>query len=414
MFAIPGSEWVTEKFTGVPMKLDMPLMGLNMFGTVLPGVGPAVTYPVSKMLPDNPTTDFVRSQVLPFGDPDTGGGMIESLFPSYWRKLQAGLGAHPSDRSKRQLMATTRDVAAYLASTGDYDLSTPEGQQRLQDDAKAKGRALFIIRSIAQGVAPSPPSPHFFAKDKTGALHTLYTLQADYRKMQDQNYQTATQRFIDKWGDLAFLSTISRTTGTNATTDKVNNLVRSHPDQAKRFPDVIGLFAPGGTIDPGEIERQIQAGTRDVVGVEDAITTSNIRLANAQYDQAKAQVGDKPTAQQRQWLWTVQELLVKKYPGYTGTAGDLSKGPGSVAQLIRASEDPVLAKTDAGQGLTIYLQARSQAEAAARAAGLKSFTSAKQMAPWRKWLSDSADAILAEHPDFVDMWDRVLSREVED
>lgn len=412
MFAIPGSEWVTEKLVGVPMKAEASVQGLSMFGTVLPGVGPAVTIPLSKVMPDHPTFDLVRALVLPFGDPDTSGGLFESLFPAYSKRLLAAAG-QGSPRSQRQMASTVRDVMAYLHSTGDYDLSTPEGQQELLDDSKEKARALYIIRGIAQSTAPSAPVTKFYAKDKSGNLALLYELQADYRKMMAQNFDTATERFIDKWGENAFLATIPKTTGSlYSITDRVSQFSRAHPDQAKRFPATIGLFAPSGVDAPigdGETERQIQKGVRDIVTPEDAIKTHNIRMASLLYDRAKEKIGDDPLA-----LWAVQDKLVKKYPGFTGTAGDLSKGPGSVQELIRASQDPTLAATDAGKGLTLYLEARAEAQADARALGVKDFTTAARAEPLREWLDEVATWVLDQHPEFVDMWDRVLSREIEE
>jgi hypothetical protein len=380
---------------------------------VIPGIGPAVTLPAAVLMPENPSWDFVRNQVMPFGEADTGSGILETFLPSYLRKMQTAFNMHPSGKQQRQLISTSRDVMAYLYSTGDYDISTAAGQQKLLDDAKGKARLVFVVRALAQSSAPSSPAPVFAAKDRDGRLHALYAMQADYRRMQNDpriGYQKATEAFLAKYGDFAFLVTIPKTAGDVAPTETVNRFARAHPDQAKRYPSTFGLFTPGGEIDPAEIDRQIVTGTRQATTPEQAVELANIRMANAIYQQAKAGNADPV------YLRAVKAKLSDKYPGYTGMPNNLAKGAGTIAELQRASQDPTLARTDAGQGLSMYLAARDQATAVAQAGGLGGFQSAKRAQPLRDWLTSVAAKITEAHPDFGvagGMWDRVLSRETE-
>jgi hypothetical protein len=411
MVHIPGSEWVTDKLVGVPVEMDMPLKGMNMFGNILPGVGPVVSMPASALLPDSPDFDFVRQAILPYGETDTSGGLLESQLPSYAKKILAAYG-HGFDSNSRQLASTTRDVMAYLNSTGDYDLSTPEGQDQLIEDSKEKAKKVYLLRAIVQSGAPASPATRFAAQDEDGHLHTIFKLADDYRRMQEKDYKTATERFLNKYGEAAFLSTVGKTEGTVQPTESVNTLARSHPEVARKHPNVFGYFAaPNSEVDPGEIERQVQQGTRSLVGPEKAAKTANIRIAASIYSRAQEQVGANPDSDQRAWLREVRDKLKNDYPGYTG-GFDSTKSEGSVQELIRASTDPVLKQTPVGEALGIYLQARTQATEAARAQGLAGFGDAKQAAPLRAWLRTVADRLGADFPGFSDVFDRVLEREM--
>jgi hypothetical protein len=409
MFGLPGSEWLTNKLVGVPWKLEAPVSGLNMFGQVTPGVGPFVAMTASALLPDNPNLDFIRHQLLPFGETDVQGGFLESMLPSYIRRLLAVAGKQtPSQR--RQMISTTRDVMAYLYSTGEYDISNQAGQKVLLDDAKRKAKQLWIIRALAQSSAPSSPTGVMSVKDKDGRLHALFAMAADFQKMRTQNFDTATERFLKKYGEYAFLVTIPKTHGDTAPTDVANMFARTHPDVAEAYPNTFGLFVPGGKVDPGEIQRQIDAGNRDVIDPKAAMRLANIAMAQAIYYNAKDQIGDSPAPNQTAYMRALKAKLVEKYPGYD--EGDTGASP--MHELERAAKDPVLSKTDAGQGLTSYLEFRKQAQASAVASGrLAGFTTAAAAQPIRDWLAQQAQQIIAEHPDFAGMWERVFAREVE-
>lgn len=412
MINLPGSQWITEKLVGVPVKMDMPLKGLNMFGQVLPGVGPVVSIPAGKLIPDDPGADWLRNMVMPYGEQDISSGAFESFLPPYLKKLAASVG-WKSPAQQRQIASTTRDVMAYLYSTGDYNLSTPEGQDKLISDAKDKAIWVYRIRAVAQSTLPSAPTTKFAALDKDGRLTALVKLAEDYRRLQKQDYRTATERFLTKYGQGAFLAVIPKTTGTVAPTDTVNKLARQHPDVARRYPNVFGLFAPQGEVDPAEIERQVQAGTRELVGPEKAVTTANIRLAGSIYAEAVKRAGDSPDAEELAWLRDVRDRLKKDFPGYTG-GFDSSKAEGSIQELIRASEDPVLSVTRAGRALTIYLQARKRAIEATRSQGLAGPFQAQAARPWRDWLRQVAVRLRADYPEFGQMYDYVLGREMVD
>ncbi len=136
------------------------------------------------------------------------------------------------------------------------------------------------------------------------------------------------------------------------------------------------------------------------------------------YNQYKAQVGDRPNAAQKQWLSEVRDAIEEQYPGYNPTPANLRDNKLLIDQMLEAAKNPVLSQTEAGKGLTIYLQAREQALAVARQrkeSGVSrsdSFVSAKDAVDLREYLREVASTIEVEYPAFGELFERTFNREM--
>ncbi len=429
MFAYPASNHFMRMFTGENIPLQSPVQGLNLIaGSVLPGFGPVVTYAASAVLPDTPDYNGIKKVLMPFGDPDTSGGFVESFSAAWMKKLQTGgwiplPGLRPNPYQQRQFNGTVRDVMVYLASTGRYDLRTPEGNAALLADAKDKARHVYLARGLAQFVAPSAPEPRAMMKDKGGHLVAQFLVAEDYRKIMDEEHakggdsSTAMARFLDKWGDGAFLLAVSKTEGAAPPTDRALRFAQTHPNVVSQYENVYGYFVPGGEFSQDAMRYQAEAGQRMPISPEDALKMAQGRLGSMLYNRAKEKVGDNPTDADERWLREVQDAIKAEYPGYAKTPQGLTDPDAAVTEVIAASKSPALADTDAGKGLALYLKARDKAMAAARDTGLAGFQTANDAAHLRAWLRQVAAAIGQEHPDFTadgGLFQRVFAREMKD
>ena len=418
MFAIPLVGSIAEVFTGVPVTMEATAKGANVFSqSVYPGFGPMVQMAASKILPDDPDFDDARKLIIPFGETDTSGGVFESFFPAWVKKIMTGY-APRGEQQERALANTATEVMRYLASTGEYG-NTPEEQERLASDSRKKAARLFLIRGLAQSTAPSAPMYEFAAKDKTGDTVTTFRLAEEYRKMQDDEaaggYKTATARFIEKFGEGAFLATISKSEGGAAVTKEAMDFARENPEVARAYKDVYAYFAPtGGEFDLTAYTRQFDTGEREVRSLEDAMQLADRRIGTAVYNAMKAKVGDRPSAAQRDWLRKVKDAIREEYPGYAAAPAGLVDNELLVKQALRAASNDTLARTDAGQGLQAYILMRDKALDIARKQGLETFGRSDKTRPVREWLRAMADAISEEHPDFAPLFEEVLSREMVD
>jgi hypothetical protein len=413
MFSYPFSGWISEKLTGVPAPLQAPVSGLNLFASsVLPGFGPVVTIPAGRLLPDRPDWDGVRNTLMPFGEKDMSGGVLESFLPPWVQKARVWLDAD-SPAQDRQYANTVLDVTRYLVSTGRYSMSSAEEQERLLRDAKDKARSIYGLRALAQFFAPSPPSPQFVVQDKDGNALLALKLSEAYRKMMDEDASTATRRFVETFGDGAFLATIAKSEGGGPPTDTSHAFVRDNPSTVSAHRDVYGYFLPqDGEFSYAAYKQQLSSGARRPITPERAIEIANQRLGSMIYLTAREALGPRPDPQQRQGLAGLRDAIEQEYPGYSPTPTTLGTTDRTITKLLAAVNDPALAATDAGQGLALYAQVRSRALDVARERGLSTFKSAKSAADLRFALRAYADQIAQQHPDFGEMFDRLLNREM--
>ncbi|HVF75486.1 MAG TPA: hypothetical protein VM938_10595 [Acidimicrobiales bacterium] len=419
MFAYPGSQFVTEKMIGVPVPMAGRVQGLNVFGgTVLPGFGLAVTVPAGAFLPDKPEWDAVRKIVMPFGELDTEGGLIESVLPAWLQKFRQ-TGKTPFGRQDdRMWNNTVWDVARYLKSTGDYPTDSIEGQERLLKDAKDKAKLVYALRGAAQFVAPSAPSPRFLAFDKDGNLLMQQRMIEEYQKLDEAEKAGGTpalEAFLERFGEDALLVVQGKTEGPSAPTKEVADWQREHPELARRFPDVYGFFAPGGgEFDIDAYTRQIASGERKAISPEDALKRVNARIAGMVYRNAKDKLGDRRDPGATEWLRTIREALMEEYPGYDPGSYDPGRTDRNIRQVEAALEHEAVRATDAGEGARLYLLARERAIESAKASGLTTFGSAKKARGIRQWLRAVATSIAEEHPGFAPLYERVFEQEMVD
>lgn len=422
MFSIPLVGDLAEVFAGLPdgsVNFEATAKGANVFSqSVIPGFGPMAQIPASKVLPDDPDWDEVRKILLPFGATDTSGGFFESFAPAYVKKLMTGLSPR-GEGQERAFMNAQTEAMRVLASTGEYGNSR-EDQERLLSDAKGAARKLFAIRALAQSTAPSAPMWEFLAKTKNDEMVTTFALAQEYRKFQEDDYKTATEKFVAKFGEGAFLATIGKSTGPSVSKGAYD-WSRENPEAARAYKDVYGYFvgAKDDKLDLPAFQRQFDTGERAVRTPEDAKELADQRLGRMIVAAAQAKVTQRngrpaPTKSEDAWLTSVKTAVGQEYPGYIVESYDPRKTPAMIKQVIDAGSNDTLGRTDAGQGVQVYAAAREKALEAARERGLKSFAKSAKTKDIRDWLRSVATAIQQEHPDFADVYDNVLSRELPD
>lgn len=423
MFTYPGSELLTEKTLGVPIPLEARASGLNLFaGSVLPGFGPAVTYPASKIIPDTPRYTGMKEILFPYGE----SGLIDSVIPSWARKM----GKYWADPQRDTDHGNTVfDVAKYLQSTGKYGNSQAE-IDRMMRDAGKKAQWLSVIRAMGAATLPSSPSPQFLALDKNGSVLVAQQMANDYYDMvekaagEGRPEDDALGEWLEKYGEDAFLTIQSKsrllTYGPPSIVlgkDAVK-WARKNEELVREYPSVYWLFAPK-TGEPGEFagyHEQVTKGERQVPAPEIKVRLANARLGNFFYQKARTAAGPSPTDGQREILREIKSRLKDKYPGFGENFGVMGKV--SVDQAITELEGivatPQIADTNTGKALSTYLQAREIANQKASQAGVASFKSAKSMRGVRDVLRAIGLKLSADNPDFAPIFDQVLDREMKD
>lgn len=431
VYAYPGSEWATAAMTGVPAPLTGRVQGLNMFGTVIPGLGPVAQIPVAWYLQDKPEMDEWREQLLPFGAPGSNQpsdvGDIRSYLPA-WAKTGWDIiteGGHDDRIWNSSIMYT----ASYLYSTGEYGDSVEE-QQRLMEDAKdaVHGKmgfdGLFGIRMLGQFMLPSSPTFEWVTKAEDGRLINTRILAEEFYELQQEDYDSAVERFLEVYGPNAIGAIIPHSNAVISaapTSLEAAKWVAQHPGVKKKFDLVYGFFAPEGEFHMPTYAKNFFTGERDPISPEQWLNLRDTLIGNYHYQRAKDMLGEdrnSPNDEQTKWLREQKANILEAYPNWNNRIGLAEKATDDpdrmIAQLYRAVKDNTVKGTDAGKGLALYLPLRDAAIEKAKELGFASFKTANKMSSTRAWLNDNAQRIIAQHPDFERLWDVVLSRELEE
>lgn len=424
VFNYPGSAWLTKSLIGTEAPLKGSVAGLNIAGNFIPSVGPVIQFPAAELTRNVPQADFIRGLLLPFGEPladsdnSNTGGLGERILayglPSYAQKF---ISAFTTDPQSTSVFGNTyAEVLRVKAASGKYG-TDPEERRRLESDAKAEAKALTVLRSLGQFFAPSAPTYQYQAETKQG--DTLVGQMAkDLHKWQNEDYDTAISKFLDTYGEGAYVYLQSKTKSANGGLDASSafgDWERSHQNLFDSYPAVASYFADTGDDFNFEVyNRQLASGKRTKLSDEDMLNAADTTLARWKLGQLRAKLPDKPNKAQKEWLAAWKTKLQKQYPGFAvAPAYNPAEFQTNIEELRRASKDSNLSNNDVADGVTEYFKYRDAALAEAQKRGFKSLASDKT-ADLRAWLVSKAAKVTSAHPNFGRLYDRVLSTEVED
>jgi hypothetical protein len=421
MFRFPLSEQFTNIALGTPVPLSGRVSGLNMFGSgIMPGLGPAAQLPAAWLLADKPQYEDLYKLIDPYGSSRDEGGIVESQLPAWFQKVRTGLTKPEDDRV---FANTVKDVWASGVSSGRYSADTPEEIKEGLEHAKQMAGRLYMIRGIASVLgAPTAPTPEMMAMDKDGHWIVTEKLAEDYQKMMKEDIETASQNFLEKYGNNAFAFLQNKSYATTAvapTSTDAAGWLNTHPGLVDKYEDVIGLFAPQGEdFDFNQYVRNIKSGATVSLTPEQYARSANDKLGKMVWFNAKDRFGPSPSKPQREFLSNLRHALREQFPGFDETL------PGKpdqetvknkfIPQIEKAVNDPKLVDNNVAQATKVYLAARAKATAAAKKAGYSDFSQAKGATSLRQWIRSIGDALIKEIPDFAPMYERIFEREMID
>lgn len=399
--------------------------GLNIVSaTVLPGFGPAVQIPASHLIPQTPKWDDVRETLMPFGEERS---VVGAVTPAWLEKLQT---AFEDPENHRLFGNTVADVQRHLLNSGDYDIRSREGQQRLYDDAVAKARKLYTIRGLAQFGVPTGPSFSWSTEDLQGNIVPVKLLADDLRKLTNEEFagdrQAAFEEWVKKYGVDNVLSVIGKSTALveRPVTEKGDAWLRAHPNLERDYETTIGYFAPEpavGEFDYNAYLRQFETGAREKTTPTEQLALANDFLGRVQWERAKQLASIRPGPVTSTWLAQMREQIAEDYPGFEGWVSERVRAQrpsidNQIAELRRAVAEPELANTDAGEGIRKYLSAVDAARQMVQLlpGNVRHYQEAKSARPVRDWLRAVAREITDQNPDFARVWTQVFERELAD
>ena len=408
-FTIPLSGQLTKLLTGVEAPLNAQVKGLALGLDYRPGLGPFATIAASKLLPDIPSTDMLRSFLLPYGERQ---GASEALLPGWFRKVVDGVTGYEGSGVYANTYVETMQA---LAATGQYNTSDPDDRDRLFEDARRKAQILTGLRGLQQFLGPAAGSFDYVVKSGEVDIYASQLSKA-LRELQEQDYDTAVVNFVDIFGEEAFAYLGNKTRsvlGGLEATDVFNDFERTNEQLFRQYPDVAGFFAPSGTdFNFAVYTRQLSKGARKKLTAEEVLEEAEKNIAFAYYKAVRREFPVNTNEDEQAYLRTYRQKLEARFPGYAKQVFDPQKLPRGIDQLTMAAQRSDLDNNPVALAVRYYSEVRLRALEEANSRGLAGF-SAQSAADLREYLHNYGLALSQRYPEFARVYDRLLSREVE-
>ena len=376
----------------------------------LPGAGPVIQIAASNILPDTPKLQSIRNFILPYGEKG-----VSSLAPQWAvRSIEAIRG---DTANLGTIYANTyAEVVRHNIQSGNYKTNDENDMAKLYADSKRKAQLLAGVRALFQFTGPTSPQIDFRLETDGGDI-IASSLAQEFYKLKTENPDTAVGRFIDRFGEDAFIYMGHKTEPTTSgiePTKVFSDWAKDNNDLMAQYKGIAGFFAPGGDGFSFQAwNRQIQKGERRRLTAPEIVAAAQYKIASSIYREKRNQMGDTLNQEQRDWLGQWRGFLNKEYPGFPIKA-DFNPGefPNFISNLRRAVTDNRLADNDIANAVTQYLDARDQALANAAAAGFSTFQSPKTQ-PLKDWLTSIAATLVQQTPEFARIYEDKLAAEVD-
>lgn len=417
---------VTASVGDLGVDLVAPAKSLNMGMQLTPGAGPWVQWAANEIMPNKPSYDWVRKLVIPYGAPDVDFVILPSWFN---KALEAWVADPENDRLFGDMTLQSMEA---LSMSGKYDLTKLADVQQLKDDAINKARVFLGMRAFFQFLGPTRPVPEIqvpLSEEKRQQTITLGEEKLDlskidvhgaelakyFRQLQEEDYDTAVRKFMETFGDDAFLYMASKTKTTVGGLDASKEFAQWERDNSKFFDtyeEVAGFFAPVGTeFDYQVYTRQIELGLRELLEPDELVAESQRLVGVALYREVVRHAGPKPSKDQRQIISDYRKDLYEQYPGFERADINTNKTPANISILYEAAFDSRMDDNNIAIATREYLNARDYALeiAAERGVGL----GAEANSDLQGILREEGERLVSQYPEFARLWDRILFSEVD-
>jgi hypothetical protein len=400
---------LTKMVTGVTANLTLPIKGLAPGLDYRPGLGPVMTMAASAIIKDMPSQDFIRKILLPYGERTD---LSDAFVPSW---LTKALDAANGKTDGRFFANTYIETMQALSATGEYDLSDPNEVDRLQNDARDKARIFVALRAFSQFTGPASGDFNMKVAAKGGDYHTV-GLATALQSLRENNPDTAALRFIEIFGDNAFMYLANKTTsevGGLGASKEFGIFERNNPELFRIYPDIGGFFGPAGTDYDNEVyTRQLKTGKRTRLSDDEIIEASQKTIGMAFYRDMKRYFGPKMNKDQREYLANYKDQIIAKYPGFGKMNLDPQETERNIGSLFDAAKRDDLQDNKVAQAVNYYEQVRNLALQEAYRRGFSSLKS-PQLGDLHEYLDGYAETLVQQSPDFAKVYDRLLSQEFE-
>ena len=408
------------QLSGVDAFFEAPVSQLSQGMSWIPGLGPLAQVPASFLLRNTPDTNKIVQVLLPYGKTELSikgiGGEINPVpaVVSGFGDVLSSTFTNREDQVGTTFANTYIDVLRAKSASGEYNLSDPKDIERLKKDSKGAAQIISIMRVGQRFLGPTAPTVGYKVKKGDVDVYVDEMIK-ELQKMQEQNYDTAVQRFLNVYGKEMELYVGSKTKtvvkGLEGSRE-FGEWELANPDIFNEFPDEAAYFANAGSDFNFDVyQRQLKQGKRVKLTDDELIQTAQNRVGSAKYRAARKLFGAFPNEQQRGILDMYRAQLNEEHPGFPRFAEfKVGEYENTIFNLKKMVVDPRLVDNPLSPVLKKYLTAR---DAGIAGSGGKSLNS-KKATPYRSYLYYYGNQLADSSPEFARIWQRVLAQEVED
>ena len=408
---------------GITPFVGAPVRGFSIGLTGLPGVGPVGGLVLSKLMDavanltdSEDKVDAFRDVFMPYEALNKDKSTLERLTPGWATKALAAIGSITTSKKTEMIQREQLDAMAALYATGKYDTSTKRGVERLEDDSLRAAQVMVLFSAASQFAGPVAGTPDYIIETKKGDVFANAAL-AYYQQLKEEDFETATPRFIQTIGEDFLLYLSGKTTTVRSAkgfmlTQKYVNWARKNEFDLDFYTSGIGYYF--GPADEDEFSFNARAYLMDKSLTRYKTPTefrqsAEYAIASARYRRFRNTMPTYLNKEEQQQLAAYRAELNKQYPTYTGPSFDVNQFQVTLNDIYKIFKDKAFQDTPVIEPLKTYMRARSDLLAIN---GKTTFRS-KAMTQARQELDAIAQRLALESPEFARMYDRVLASETD-
>jgi hypothetical protein len=401
-------------YKGAPMAFSANPMSFNFAfgaGTMLPGVGPGVTLPLSVLgtFKGNYIDAMplgVQKWLFPYGRANFSGGLQTAILPGNWNRIIGGLTGMEQSYS-----SNFKPVMNYLASGANYNLDDPNDQAQLVKDTDTFARWESVMRGIVGLVSPMALIQQGLAQDKDGDLTLQTALYEDFQTIYQKNdgdYNKAWFDFLNIYGAPQAFALISASAGEGPSNWDSYAFVADNPDVATKYKDVWGYIMPGGGLSTEMYQWNVAHDTKKKLSPTEILNKVNNQRFYAAKDALLTQV-DAGMINKNQFSDALKNLK-NSMGGGPIAEFDPNKRARVLRQLNELVADKRFVDLPSIVALRDFMYLR---QGILEKIGKDTFTGAQNEQGARDWLAAQAEWIIKDNPDFQKMFYGFFANELE-
>ncbi|MBT7541565.1 MAG: hypothetical protein HN683_19640 [Gammaproteobacteria bacterium] len=238
---------------------------LNMITQGLPGFGPIIQIPASKLVQEEPQVEDALKFMLPYGPV----GVLDSLQPAWMKRITSSLLEDRSYESQAATIMVTRLADMANGDLEQIDFGDGNARAEFIADVRNDAKSFMFVRAIASAFSPA-----------SVGFHSPYQSYIDaYRGFKSADPSTADDKFMELLvdeGNEGFFALAARFSKNNEglpATLESEELRAEYIDLVNQFPEVGGLILGiegGGAakFSAAVYDRQLEEDTRPGSGVK--------------------------------------------------------------------------------------------------------------------------------------------------